>query len=356
MSEDNDKPTSSQIERLNDRNYRPWSAQVRAILRHQKVLDVVDGTKPKPTFTPAAAEATAEETEAYDKLIDAWETKAARACATLLPTISGALMTYIENEDDPARIWTILRDRFAPTTDVTLAQALKHIVTMRMADDGSMKAHTRDFTAAKRRVEEHGVDLSDIVYRTFFLISMPTTYQMTATAIESQTGVTLEAAQNRFLEEWRKRKGQPKNGTLMAAMYAGKSQKGKRKPGNSVINPNSNSNVHAKSTLLCTHCQKKGHVEATCWIKYPHLKDGSKPTTTGEARMAFFTTTESTKTARKASGGTHGGKKSNPKHWILDSGASEHFSPHKHVMHNYKTLDKPVDVNTAKGKLYGIGT
>jgi hypothetical protein len=106
-----------------------------------------------------------------------------------------------------------------------------------MADDGSMEAHTRDFTAAKRRIEEHGVNLSNIVYRTFFLISMPTTYQMTATAVESQTGVTLEAAQNRFLEEWRKRKGQPKNGTLMAAMYAGKSQKTRRKPRNSVTNP-----------------------------------------------------------------------------------------------------------------------
>jgi gag-polypeptide of LTR copia-type len=117
---------------------------------------------------------------------------------------------YVEDEDDPAKIWTILRDRFRPTTDVTLAQSLKHIVTLRMAYDGDMEAHIRDFTACKRRVEEHGVVFTDIVYRTFFLISMPTTYQITVTAIESQDGVTLEVAQNRFLEEWRKRKGQPK--------------------------------------------------------------------------------------------------------------------------------------------------
>src|SRR5439155_16461441 len=117
--------------------------------------------------------------------------KAARACATLLPTISGRLMTYVEDEDDPARIWTILRDRFRPTTDVTLAQTLKHIVTLRMTDDGDMEAHIRDFTASKRRVEEHSVALTDIVYRTFFLISMPTMYQMTVTAIESQSSVPL---------------------------------------------------------------------------------------------------------------------------------------------------------------------
>src|SRR5271170_4289673 len=305
-TDDSDKPTSSQIERLNEKNYRSWSTQVRALLRHQRVLDVVDGTSPKPILTPAAAtQPTKEENEAHKKLIDAWEPKAARACATLLPTISGRLMTYVEEEDDPAKIWKILLDRFRPTSDVTLAQALKHIVTLRMADDGDMEAHIRDFTACKRRVEEHGVEFKDIVYRTFFLISMPATYQMTVTAIESQDGVTLETAQNRFLEEWRKRKGQPKGGLMMTAMYAGKgSHRGRNKPRNSSSTPHFNSNS-SRSTLLCTHYGKKGHVEASCWTKHPHLKESSK-STAGEARVAFHTTTKSTKAARKANIGGHG--------------------------------------------------
>jgi hypothetical protein len=52
----------------------------------------------------------------------------------------------------------------------------------------------------------------------------------------------------------------------------------------------------------------------------------------GEARVAFHSTT----TARKAHIDRNG-KSGNPKHWSLDSGASEHFSPHEHVMTNYKT-------------------
>src|SRR5271155_901048 len=269
-TDDSDKPTSSQIERLNEKNYRSWSTQVRALLRHQRVLDVVDGTSPKPILTPAATQPTKEENEAHKKLIDAWEPKAARACATLLPTISGRLMTYVEEEDDPAKIWKILLDRFRPTSDVTLAQALKHIVTLRMIDDGDMEAHIRDFTVGKRRVEEHRVALIDIVYRTFLLLSMSTTYQMTITTIESQTGVTLEAAQNRLLEEWRKRKGQSKDGLLVTALQAKSSHKGRHKAGGG-------GNSNGKSNLLCTNCLRKGHVEATCWAKYPHLKDKSKP-------------------------------------------------------------------------------
>jgi gag-polypeptide of LTR copia-type len=79
-----------------------------------------------------------------------------------------------------------------------------------MTDNRDMEAHTHDFTACKRPVAEHGVVLTNIVYRTFFPISMPTTYQMTVTAIETQSNVMLEVAQKRLLEEWRKRKGQPK--------------------------------------------------------------------------------------------------------------------------------------------------
>ena len=78
-------------------------------------------------------------------------------------------MTYVENEDDPARIWTILHDRFCATNDVTLCQAVTYIVTLCMADDGEIEAHIRDFTAGKRRGEGHSVSLTDIIYCTFFI-------------------------------------------------------------------------------------------------------------------------------------------------------------------------------------------
>src|SRR5437667_12595635 len=104
---------------------------------------------------------------------------------------------------------------------------------------------------------------------------------MTVTAIESQTGVTLEAAQNRLLEEWRKRKGQSnKGGLLMTALH---SKTSRRKAGNS----SGNTMNITKSNLFCTACNKRGHVESTCWAKYPHLKDKSKPSITGEPRVAF---------------------------------------------------------------------
>jgi len=143
-------------------------------------------------------------------------------------------MTYVEDEDDRAKIWSILHDIFHPTRDVTISKALKYIVTLRIANDGNMEAHIRDFTARKRQVEEHSINLMDIIYHTFFMLSMLTAYQMTVTAIESQTGVTLEAAQNRLLEEWWNSKGQSKgDGLLMTAVHP---KTNRRKAGNSSAN------------------------------------------------------------------------------------------------------------------------
>jgi len=89
---------------------------------------------------------------------------------------------------------------------------------MRMAEDEDMESHIHNFTAAKRQLEEHGVSLEDIVYRTIFLLSMPAGYQMTVTALEGQAEMKLEAVQNRLLDEYRKRKNSPQNGLVMSAL------------------------------------------------------------------------------------------------------------------------------------------
>jgi len=57
MSDDSEKPFSIQIERLNEKNYRSWSMQVRAVLCYQRVLDVTEKeAKPKELKASASEE------------------------------------------------------------------------------------------------------------------------------------------------------------------------------------------------------------------------------------------------------------------------------------------------------------
>ena len=221
MSGDSEKPFSIQIECLNKKNYHSRSTQVHAVLHHQKVLDVTVESKAKPN--EPEAKASDEDKGDYKAKLEAWEVKAAKANAIPVPMISGRLMMIVENDNDLAKIWSAWCDRFHPTSDVTLAQALRYIVTLRIANDGDMEAHIHDFMAGNWWVEEHGSVLTDIIYRTFFILSMPMAYQIMVTVIEFQSGVTLEVAQNRLLEEWRKCKGQLKGGEILVTAMQSKS-------------------------------------------------------------------------------------------------------------------------------------
>jgi hypothetical protein len=348
--DDSERSSTSQIEKLTEKNYRSWATTVRAILREKKLFDVVEGTVTAPA---QPADASDEDHVAYDTALEAYEKKAFPACRILLSAISSRLITYVEDEDDPAKIWTTLKDRFRPTTDITMAQALKNIISMRMAEDADMESHIRDFTAAKRRLEEHGVSLDDIVYRTIFLLSMPSGYQMTVTALEGQTDMRLEAIQNRLLDEFRKRKNSAQGGMVMSALLTNQtSRKGRfrgRNSGNSARNPgNPPNNLH------CAHCRKSGHVESTCWSLHPELRRNGKPSIKDSANVAFHTSSD---VIRRASvkADSKIGEKWDPKHWILDSGASEHFSPYRQLYSSYVPLREAVNVYTAKGELQGIG-
>jgi len=205
---------------------------------------------------------------------------------------------------------------------------------MRMAEDGDMEAHIQNFTAAKRHLEEHGVALGDVVYRTLFLLSMLTQYDMTVMALEGMPDMMLEAVQNRLLEEYRKRANSA-GGMVMWVLLTNQQQK----PGKS------HQKAGNRSKLKCSACGKIGHVDTTCWQKHSELKPSKKGVSIDEnAHFAFSTTSF---IAREA-GGT-------PNHWIVDSGASEHFTLYRELYGTYEPLSSPAEVRTVKRKLKGIG-
>jgi len=70
--------------------------QVRTVLYHQKVLDVTVESKAKPKEPEAMV--SKEDKRQYKTELEAWEAKAAKANASLPPTICRQL----KNKDDPA--------------------------------------------------------------------------------------------------------------------------------------------------------------------------------------------------------------------------------------------------------------
>ena len=49
-------------------------------------------------------------------------------------------------------------------------------------------------------------------------------------------------------------------------------------------------------------------------------------------------------------------RQSGPHIWFTDSGASDHFSPHRNLFETFRKLEEPVNIETVEGTEMGTGT
>ena len=282
--------------------------------------------------------------EEYEIKLEAWTKKAKKARKMIISTISPSVMTYVEGTRDPAEMWTILEGRYKPKTRVTLRQLQRQFNTIKMADDdGDMEKHLQKVESLKRQIEEQGEQISDSSYVSVLLNCAPTRYDVQISILEAQDDVTSTTIINRLLEEYRKFLAEKPEETRMAMLTnrKGANQKG----GKSKSGRNSPA---FKFDGKCNHCSKRGHKEDQCWIKHPELKPekSRKDERNEKPKYALMATTTSAAAPKRQSG---------PHIWFTDSGASDHFSPHRDLFETFKELEEPIYIETAEGTTMGTG-
>ena len=333
------------IDKLTETNYRSWAQQVRWILDERDLWDLVIGKEPKPSATIQQTNSTVEGTTTNvqnDQHIAAWHKKAKKARSIIGSSLSASVMTYVEGLDDPVDIWKSLADKYDPKTQTTLIQVVREFMTARMDErNETMEQHLQKVQRLKRQVEEHGEQVSNLIYNSILLNSVPESYKIAISILESQQDLTPQVIINRLLEESRKMADSEdfgKKATTALLSNKANNPKNIRKP---------------KREVKCDHCARKGHTQAECWIKHPEKKpernrpkDAAKKT---EARFAMSAgaTIRSSDTKQAPI---------SPSYWYLDSGASEHFSPYRDLFETYKDFKQPCQIITAEGtSLQGIG-
>src|SRR5271169_2398018 len=346
-----EEPKSYSIEKLNESNYRSWSQVVESHLDDQDLWEVVQGNDKKPehpsTSIPQSSEQAATEAaaemEEYETKLEAWTKKAKKARKMIISTISASVMTYVEGTKDPAEMWTILEGRYKPKTRVTLHQLQRQFNTMKMIDDdGDMEKHLQGVERLKWQIEEQGEQISDSSYVSVLLNCAPPRYDVQISTLEAQDDVTSTIIINRLLEEYRKFLITKPEETKMA-LLTGQSKRANQKGGKS-----KNGRAPTKFDGKCNHCNKRGHKEDQCWVKHPELRPekGRKDERMERPKYALMATTASAAAPKRQSG---------PQIWFTDSGASDHFSPHRSLFDMFRMLDEHIPIETAQGTVMGTG-
>jgi hypothetical protein len=348
MSEEEKKTGSDtyHIPKLTEENYRTWAQQLRWILDEKELLEVVEGTEVAPTV-PADGEASPTLQGEYETRLATWNKKMKKARSTIGASVTPSVMTYIDGMDDPAKMWKVLADRYNPKSQATLLQLVREFMTAKKNDSVDMEHHLQRVQRLKRQVEEQGEKISDTIYNSILLNSVPDEYKITVSILESQDNLTPTVIINRLLEETRKIYGNGASSDVKVALMSNSS------PGNPA--GKAKKKDPTKINLKCTSCGKNGHVEADCWTKHPEkrpIKSGSKSEKKkekAEAKYAMSAVLEHSERPAEPSAS----------HWYLDSGASEHFSPHRHLFETFKELSQPCEITTAEGTTVmgtGIGS
>src|SRR5437667_2486088 len=344
-----EEPKSYSIEKLNESNYRSWSQVVESHLDDQDLWEVVKDDEAKPvspvdpptSATPEARQQYTTAKEEYDTAMAVWTKKAKKARKLIISTISPSVMTYVEGTRDPVEMWAILEGRYRPKTRVTLRQLQRQFNTIKMIDDdGDMEKHLQKIERLKLQIEEQGEQISPSSYISVLLGCAPSRYDVPISILEAQDDVTSDIIINRLLEEYRKFLAARPEKTLMA-MLTNQGGKGANQKGGK------SKNAKAKFDGNCYHCKKQNHKEDQCWIKHPELRPekGRRNEKTERPKYSLMATTSVARPKRQ----------SGPHIWFTDSGASDHFSPHRELFSTCRKLNEPIFIDTAEGTGMGTG-
>jgi len=203
-------------------------------------------------------------------------------------------------------------------------------------DDGDMEKHLQKVERLKRQIEEQGERISDSSYVSVLLNCAPPRYDVQISILEAQDDVTSTIIINRLLEEYRKFLIAKPEKTMTALLTKGK---GANQKGGKSKSAKGSSKFDGK----CNHCNRLGHKENQCWVKHPELKPEKSRKDERMEKPRYSMMAVTTK------------RQSNPDIWYTDSGASDHFSPHKELFKTFRKLEEPVLIETAEGTAIGTG-
>ena len=295
---------------LNTKNYATWKVQCKMALVKDGVWGIVNGTE----TAPAEGEQLARFTTRRDK-----------ALAIIVLSIEPKLL-YIIGPDptDPVTVWNALSAHFQRKTWANKLELKKKLFSMRLNEGDSVQEHVKLMTEVCDELSAIGETVSEEDRVVYLLASLPESYNVLVTALESSVEVPRLAVVNERLLHHE------------AKMKLTGSQEG----------------ALATRVKKCYYCKRPGHFKRDCGEFKRQFKSSK-----GKNRMGAFKvtiTTDEEDSADVESTGlvvqhalSTGGRIHDQ--WILDSGATCHMCNNKSLFSHLVPLCAPVTITLGDG-------
>lgn len=318
---------SIKIDPLTGDNYDTWKIQMRAILKKNDLWEYVTGTLPQPGRS--------------DSKHAEWIKNDGKAESDILLAVSPSELIALDGLETSKAIWDKLKSLYQSSGPARKASLLKKLVLTRMQEEDDLKKHISDFFDAVKKLKEIGLVVIDELLAILLLYSLPDSFAMFRTAMESRDDLpSTEALKVKIVEDFDGRKSKVVD---QGAMFVRRTNTN----ANQKNNLNTNQGYNNKSKIECYRCGRRGHLARECKAKNinkkqnaKHFERDSDPKTT----MLMSTTEE-----------VMFGDQRNPI-WCIDSGCTGHMCNDKHIIQGFMRLDSELNLaNNESTQIAGAG-
>ena len=162
----------------------------------------------------------------------------------------------------PRNLWDHLQTRYQKRDTAAYVREWGRLINMRLIDDENltyekMQQHADLFNESCDKIKAMNQSIEK-AFTTLFLISMPKSYNSLIDVLATQEDLTRDIAIRRVLDRCER---DLKDTVTVTATATAMTMKANVR--NHARKPNSEK---------CPYCQKPGHRESNCWIKYPEKR------------------------------------------------------------------------------------
>lgn len=343
--------TGLKIEKLNRENYHSWKFQIKMYLIGRDLWDIVQGIE------ELKSDATPDDRTKFRK-------REQLALSLICLSVNTDLHVYIRAVKTSKEAWDVLEKHFEGKSLSKKIMYRRKLYSARMKKGITMIDHINYVKTLAEHLEAVGDPVSDGDLVIILLSSLPEEFNNLVTALETiaDEKLTWDYVRDRAINEFDKKHGEASNNKYNPeALFVNGYNKNKSKynnyngnrsnrggsTGNRGGNHQSSSSGH---NFRCHSCNEKGHFSRNCPKKNKEKK--AAPEEGNLLEHGTYFDGFNPELALKA-----GDEEDNDiTDWWIDSGASQHMTPIKSEIINYKKFSKPVEISLAdNSSLYAYG-
>lgn len=217
--------------KLNATNYVAWKFRMQTLLEREEVWEAIEDEHP----------------EEKDAKFGSWKKMDRKARNMIAMLVEDNQLRFIKKAETATEMWENLRVYHEKATISNQAMLLQQLCSTNLVEDGDMEQHIENVENLFERLDNAGVDLSELLRIIMLLRSLPPSYSSFVTSLEnrSQDDLTMDIVLSRLRDESLKRENQ--TGAGNNAVKAMKVE---------VKNRN--------EKMKCFFCHQSGHFRRNC--------------------------------------------------------------------------------------------